>query len=232
MGCYSDDLLFIHIPKTGGWSCKNYLREHVPGVVFPEDKESGLPIGHVPLRDIQAFTGRKLDSFEKIIAVIRNPYEQQLSQWMFWRDRRARGGDHFHDYVAANHVTVESFLLDKRNDFHLWYEHHPTIGLKLRDPGLVGERLERGIYWYWLSVDGELPPNLQVIKAEELDEAFPEAVHSFTNKSQRQPMPHDNSTRSRRSFTEYYTHLACALVEDKFKWAFDNYYERLSERET
>jgi hypothetical protein len=201
-------------------------------MLFPADKESKLPIGHVPLRDIETFTGRKPESFQKIIAVIRNPYEQQLSQWMFWRDRRARGGDHFHDYVAANHATLESFLRDPRNDFHLWYEQHPQIGLRLRDPRLVGERLENGIYNYWLTIDDELPSNLEVIKAEELDEAFPKAVHEFSDKDTVQPMRRDNASPSRRSFTEYYTHLACSIVEHKFKWAFDNYYERLSERET
>lgn len=230
MGCYSDDLFFVHVPKCAGWSCKHYMREHVPGMLFPDDKESGLPIGHVPMRDVEKFTGRPLDSFKKIIAIIREPHDQQLSQWLFWRDRRARQGVHVHDYMAATHQTVESFLLDERCDFHLWYETHPLLGLAERPEGSVIRDARRGIYWYWLSVDDELPDNLEILKFEEIGETFPAAVAPFAGGAVH-PLGRENATPTRRPWREYYTPLAAQLVELKFAWAFDNYYERLCRKE-
>jgi hypothetical protein len=150
MGAYNDYVLFIHIPKTGGWSVKNYMREHLPDVLMPDDPRSKLPIGHVRLQDIERFTGRSPDSFALILAVLRNPYEQQISQACFWAKRFMRGGRHVHDINTWRHVFAErvetraaeciwshdafafepgdfnltGFVSDPRCDFHVWYEQH------------------------------------------------------------------------------------------------------------
>jgi hypothetical protein len=92
VGCYNDDVLFVHIPKCGGTAVKAYMAENLPGVKWPRPAtwfmardgrlevteadrkaahqstlDASLPIGHVPLRDIPRFTGRPLDSWYKII---------------------------------------------------------------------------------------------------------------------------------------------------------------------
>ncbi len=165
MGCYNDDLLFIHIPKCGGWSVKTYLKAHLSGVLLPDDEGSGLPIGHVPLRDIERFTGRSPNSFAKILAVIRNPYEQQLSQACYWATRyMMANGNHPHDIhtglylnrvqVMADwavaqvydqpfvwlpqHIDLDGFVADPRCDFHVWYEQHHAY-----HAGMSAEEQER-----------------------------------------------------------------------------------------
>jgi hypothetical protein len=150
MGAYNDDVLFIHIPKCGGWAVKKYMQEHLPNVLMPDNPEAKLPIGHVRLQDIERFTGRAPSTWKRIIAVVRNPYEQQLSQFTFWATRRGQGGTHIHDLVTGAYIDwprvlndcmprkgdweactwlphqmdLESWLQDPRSDFHVWYMQH------------------------------------------------------------------------------------------------------------
>lgn len=156
MGAYNDDVLLIHIPKCAGWSIKTYMRDHLPGVLMPDPKVSGsteksrLPIGHVRLQDIPRFTGRPVESFKLIIAPIRHPAAQQVSQATFWATRYLKGSRHVHDVNTWRHVSeaivqedimrcaltdeafewqprhinMAGFVADERCDFHVWYEQH------------------------------------------------------------------------------------------------------------
>lgn len=203
MGCYNDNLLFIHIPKCAGWSVKTYLKEHVPGMLMPDDEESKLPIGHVRLADIEHYTGRSPKSFKRIFAVIRNPYEQQVSQMCFWATRYIQGQRHVHDVATARHLRlplisqdivgcaldmgirftwqpehldVESFVRDPECDFHVWYQQHQAIG---PEPAAENENAYSafgGFYHYWLAIDGEIPRNLALIRQENLDKMLPKFV--------------------------------------------------------
>jgi len=240
MGCYNEELLFIHIPKCAGWSCKHYLKEHLPGMLMPDDPKSKLPIGHVRLADIERFTGRPPASFQKILAVIRDPYEQQLSQWAYCRDRYARGCRHVHDEVAASHATLTSFLMDPRCNFYVYYEQHHGFheGKSVAEqtvrrhdiPSRAPNRFEDcgGYYWYWLAMDGQrvLAPNLEIIRQDELDTAFPRAVAEWFEDDDPPPMPRLNTSPHGRDMKQYYTPAAAKLVEEKFDWAFQEHYEK------
>jgi len=240
MGMYNDDLLFIHIPKTGGWSCKTYLKQNCPGMLGPDDPDSRLPIGHVRLQDIERFTGRKPESFKQIIAVVRNPYEQQLSQWMFWRDRYARGQRHIHDIVAAASPTLTAFLQQPNCDFHCWYlQHHgfepgmtPAEQQQVRDteiPNLDGQNRYKdfgGMFLFWITVDGEIPGNVEILRCEDLSTAFPAAVSEFMDGSEMQRMARLNTSPGLSGeVREYYTPLAARLVEQKCQYAFRCHYD-------
>ena len=152
MGAYDENgrVLFIHIPKTGGWSVKKYCQEHLANWLMPNDPKSKLPIGHVRLQDIERFTGRKPESFELILAVLRNPFEQQISQACFWAKRFLQGGKHVHDVNTARYLrldrvqarlercayseeafsfqpgdlTLTGFVSDPACDFHIFYCQH------------------------------------------------------------------------------------------------------------
>lgn len=237
MGCYNDDILFIHIPKCAGWSVKRYLEANVPGILMPENEEAKLPIGHIRLQDIERFTGRSPESFRLIFAVVRDPYEQQLSQWAFWKDRYARGERHVHDMVAANYATLELWLQDPRCDFHVWYEQH--IGFEPAQPKelqriltqtLTTESHNRyenfgGYYRYWLTVDDEIPDNVQVIRCEELDEELPNILRPFMQ-CEPPPVKRLNTSPHGSNTKAYYTPLAASLVEAKFQWAFECHYAK------
>ena len=245
MGAYNDDVLFIHIPKTAGISCKQYMEANLPDVLWPkpEDEEavkaSKLPIGHIPLRDIPGLTGRSLDSWERIIAVIRNPYEQQVSQWNFWRDRYARGQRHMHDSAAAAHPSIHTWLDESGTpgvDFHIWYAHrfHPGENWVEAPRGDGTYNFWGGYYRFWLfDEDGRKPPNLTVLKAEDMNQTFPAALAPWIAGAPPE-MPHANRT-AHADYTEYYSHpeaervrKSLAIVEEKFRWTFDEgLYEKM-----
>ncbi len=246
MTCYNQDLLFIHIPRCGGTSCRAYLREHIPGLLTPDNPLSKLPTGHIRLADIERQTGRSPASFEKIIAIVRNPYEQQVSQAVFCA-KRYLGDSHpddLHDlsiwrYVAADlvqtdlrrcsqtaepfhflpqHINLTGCVADPRCDFHPWYPSawSPEMGTTYADFG--------GFYLYWFAIDGKIPENLTIVRFEELATAFPLAV-AVDTANPTEPMPHLNTSPHVRRWNDYYTPAAVSQVRRKFAWAFTGLYD-------
>jgi len=91
---FNKDILFIHIGKTGGTSAAEYLcKTLVPPVynVIPERAHKLGKAGneiflkgrrHATLEEAKDFLENMdidIDSFKKIIAVIRNPYNLEIS---------------------------------------------------------------------------------------------------------------------------------------------------------
>ncbi len=219
MSCYNDDVLFIHIPKCGGWSVKKYMEANLDEVLYadPNDEKkreaSMLPLGHIRLADMERFTGRKLESWKLIFAVLRDPYEQQLSQWSFWRDRFARGGRHIHDKVAASYATLTEWLQDRQCDFHTWYIQ------QLHDDRAINA--DSGFYRFWLEVHGEIPDNVITLDMHEIDERLPMLLRAFMQSQDLAAKPERLNTSPHSTKTrEYYTPTAARIVEEKFKWAF------------
>lgn len=233
MSVFNDELLFVHIPKTGGTSVREWLWQHLPGVrgqkpeTMPGGADTaGMPIGHVPLRDIEHFTGRSPSSFRRIIAILRDPYAQQLSQWRFWRERYAIGQRHPHDLTAAAHPTMDSWLGDPNCDFHLWYnlriapENHRAIEGKIVEDyaGFAG------YYKYWITVDGRIPDNVRVIRLEDIDHAWPATVESFVADPTIPLRKSNQGPSTPYPVRAYYTKESARMVQLKFRWAFSEHY--------
>lgn len=241
MGAYNDDVLFVHIPKTGGTAFKHYMAENLPAVKWPkpEDpeaiKESGLPIGHVPLRDIPELTGRPLESWDRIIGIIRDPYRHQVSQWWFWHKRYAEGDAHPHSVHAGMHPRIHTWLLDPFCDFHIWYEHrfHPGSELVQKPPSAVTSYEGWGGYYlYWLGIDGVIPDNVTVLRQEELNHEGPLALAPYMD-GPPPPMPEINKGGAidwQLAFMSSGLETAnrsLDIVTCKFRWCLENgYYQR------
>ncbi len=247
MGAYNQDVLLIHIPKCAGWSIKTYCREHLPGWLMPDDPKSGLPLGHVRLRDIERFTGRSPDSFKMILIPIRNPFEQQLSQLCYWAKRYLTGGRHIHDqlawqYVAETKVQREillcalrgqkfaftpqlvnltGFVCDPECDFHVWYEDSILSGKTAMQQFTSKEikaEYHRGLYRYWMTVDDEIPDNVKIVRVED-NAAIVAALQPFAD-HELPPLPVLNRSPWSGRVIDYYTPLARDCVVDKFRWTF------------
>lgn len=226
MTAFNDQILYIHIPKCGGTACRHYFKEHAPNIKFPRDHDYPFPLGHIALRDIERFSGRSPESFEVIYATIRNPYHQQLSQWLFWWDRHARGGEHFHDVRAAKYSRLHHWLLDSLAcDFHVWYDE--TVNGETKT---TSERASYndfgGYYRYWLAVDGEIPPNVEVVRFERMAKRIPTLLAERLGVQRLPPMPERNAGPPRNEPREYFSELAMRLVEEKFPWAFEHHYAK------
>ncbi len=260
MGAYNDDVLFIHIPKTGGTSAKRYMAEVLPDLKWPRtatwfmladgaDKVtaehhekaratvegSRLPIGHVPLKDLQRFTGRAPESWDRIIAILRNPFEQQVSQWWFWHTRYAEGDHHPSDIVAGMHSRFGSWLRDPYADYHRWYELQQFEDDEPMKTKPEADPAPRGYYRWWLEVDGEIPPNVVTLKMEEMATTLPAALAPYCDGVMPE-VPHVNAGSSilwRKALEAgvrvqpdgemtglEYLHDTLALMHRKFVWTF------------
>lgn len=233
MAVFSDRLLLIHIPKTAGQWCKTYLKRHVSGMNFPEDLDYPFPIGHIPLRDIEAFTGRKPESWDKIVAVVRDPYEQQVSQYLFWLGRYKKGQRHEHDVYTYNATQralkkgtkpLEEWLSRPGCDFHVWYQER--VGATVKSTAHTAGYIDFGSYYrFWLEVDGEIPDNVEVVRFEHLNEEFPKVVAEFAG-GVHEPGERVNVGPARqRDVHAFYSLPAMEMVERKFQWAFEHYYD-------
>lgn len=239
MAVFSTDanLLFIHVPKCGGHWAKHYLKKHVPGMNFPEDLDYPFPIGHIPLRDVEMFSGHPLESWKKIVAVIRNPYEQQVSQYKFWLGRYQKGQRHEHDvytYEATQKAKekgvppLEEWLSRPDAFFHVWYRER-VAGKVKTTAKRAGYSEFGGYYHYWLAVDGEIPDTVDIVRFENLNTEFPEAVAEFAGGVHDPGEPKNVGPKKKKDIRSYYSPVALDIVERNFEWTFsEGLYERWS----
>ena len=245
MGCFNDEVLFIHIPKTGGTAVKEAMWKQLPGMQGQQpatpgvqqkaDAQSPFPIGHMRLADVEHILGRPASSFRHVVAVLRNPYVQTVSQWLFWQGRYQRGGRHEHDLAAAAYPTIHGFLEDPRCDFHRWYgtEFTPRQPMAENPSNLYKDF--GGTYLWWLTgQDGKLPENLTLLRMEQLQSDLAE----FSARNLRTVLQLDQVNVGgwkQGQVMDYLVHRdspqrslrALDLVEAKFRWAFGLHYRRV-----
>lgn len=217
MSVVADDVAYLHVPKTGGISCRHYLLDHVPGAVDSVFHDhSPLPQAHVPVRDLPHWTGRPLASWRRIVATVRDPFAQQLSLWYHWRDAYARGGRRPLERVAALYPELSHWLMDPHGDWPLFYETRHKGGWASETEAWRWIQT-MGYYEWFLTVDGQVPENVALVRFEHLAEEFPAAMAPFVDG--RPPLEHHNPSRERTTHG-YYTEFGIQVVRDKFHWAF------------
>ena len=121
---YSKDVLFIHVPKTGGMAVTDLLLKVLPRPVcysHPHEADPALPpdiiqfIGdrHESLpeaRDILAQRGCTLEQFRLILAVIRNPYAIEVSRCCYLQNGNPVDRGHNQDHAVSG--DFEAFARD------------------------------------------------------------------------------------------------------------------------
>ena len=145
--------------------------------------------------------GRKLDDFEVVLAIIRNPYDLEVSRFHYLR--RGHLG-----VPGLAHTDTERLAL--AGDFAAFAERAPYHGRA---------RLEE-----WFEIDGRMPPNLGVLRFETLEADLRRAPTPFCRKFP--PLPHLNA-----SVHEPYARYLSPGIEEaiyrKYRWAFDRgFYQR------
>src|SRR5215207_7488423 len=101
---FSEDVLFLHVPKTGGVSVAHYLLRAlrppihyvIPGHLGLADRPGYIHIPDTPHRNLERTweflreRGIELADFKAIIAVIRNPYDLAVSNYAYQQQERLR----------------------------------------------------------------------------------------------------------------------------------------------
>jgi hypothetical protein len=218
----SDRVLFLHVPKTGGLSVSDYLVHNLAGPIeeslgakVDPHAERQFPFADLPGRvrvfpgrrhedlrqatDVLAERGRSLADFDVVLAVVRNPYDLEVSHFEHLRKPSVieRRGEDAPPVRAAT-----------SGDFGYFVEHAPFYGC-------LPARMER-----YYTLDGEVPVNLRLVRFEQLSEAVREAVAPYS--LDRWPFPHVNAS-IRRPYRDYLTPAIEQAIYDKYRYLFEHY---------
>lgn len=186
---FNRDIAYIHIPKCGGLSVVDLIRTTVPNTDEPYYR-------HTPYRSLPKHP------YKLVLATVRNPYEQQVSLYNFWRAEYENGkrGDVFN---AAHDLSFGQFIRSP-------YALHGADISQVRAAG--------GYYRWWITDrDGLEAPNLRLIKLEEIGQ-LPEVIKPYQVLSGE--LPHNNACDHAEWESYYQTSDDYETVTDHFGWIF------------
>lgn len=216
---FNKDILFIHIGKTGGTSAANYLCKTLnPKVynVIPR-RAHGKLIGHEELRVGQrhatleeaiAYTkehnNMNVDDFKEIIAVIRHPYNLEISLFNYYKRLLSNQPDILDNAPLRKEIV-------SRGDFvefvkAKFYHRH---NLNIRK---------------YVSIEGKIPKNVRIVKFENMVDTFIEIGQKYGNGNL--DFPHLNKTKP-VDIREYINSDVEEIIYRKYNWVFSKgKYER------
>jgi SAM-dependent methyltransferase len=213
---FSKDVLFLHVPKTGGTSVTRHLLEVLPAPVYyvrpdgvEEDyaqRDGVVQIAgprHASLPQAVDLLGEYdlgLADFKLILAAIRNPYSLEVSRYHYLR----RG--HPEDVGRNQRLALT-------RDFSAFAAESSF--------GASGQALEN--YFHW---ENRFPPNLTIARFESLEADVKQALESIEIASH-EAFHWMNKSRH-ADFASYYTREGEEAVFNKYRWVFDaGLYERM-----
>ncbi len=213
---FNQDLLFLHVPKTGGMAVTKKLLDVLPKPIYYGLPEGAKNKAHNPpevfattnkrhgnLKDAREWVseyGKTLADFRKIVATVRNPYAMEVSRYFYLR----RG--YAWDQGKAQKIALES-------DFETFAVNSPYFGRKTSQ-----------VEDYFL-LDGITPRNLAVIKNEELYSDL-KKVLAEVGVTLDNPITRVNHTKH-QDFNQYITPKAEAAIYERYRWLFDTgFYQR------
>jgi hypothetical protein len=217
---FCKDLLFIHIPKTGGMSVSQYLLKLLPKPVYyaqptPDDNIQDKGIVQIPgkrhesldeARKVVSEYGLEICDFPLILTILRNPYSLEVSRYAYLR--AGHPWDRGPNQQLALTADFETFA--KESFYH----------------GGPSKTIES-----YLLLDGKLPENLEIVKFEELVEGVEKALRRIGIEAGVADFPWVNRSQH-ADHRSYYTEGAEEAVYRRYKWVFDHgFYERMDPRQ-
>lgn len=189
------------------------LLESLEGQVFvtgPFDQKREGRVGYFPgrrhetLMDAQSFfTYRNMDltGFERIFAVMRNPYDLELSRYAYLRKNLPQ------DRGPAQNIALE-------NDYKDYLKQAPFFGMN--PPRL-------NLYF---SMNGALPDNLTVLKFENLNNDIETYMGAYLSSGYK--LPFENVSKHKK-YQDVYDAECEQLVFERNRWFFEKgFYARES----
>ena len=219
---FNKDTLFIHLGKTGGISVANYLcqvlRPPVVSVVRHNEFDLLKQIGHeimVPwkrhanLVEAKAYLKTKninIEDFKIIIIVIRDPVELDFSYYRHLRTPR------YIKKLSQKPIHAEKLAAAQKD--YSFFAAKPFTHYQgdLKD---------------YFEIDGVIPPNMRIIRFENLSEEIPELVEPYSVKGMR--FPHRN--KSAENFERpALSVVAIESIKEKYRWIYDKGFYPLPEK--
>ena len=227
---FNDDVMFIHVPKTGGMSVTAYLLNNLPGQIYltvPEEafeharsramfpdvyeRLNLLPgTRHEDLaaaKQVAAGLGRRLQDFKLILAIVRNPYDLEVSYYCHLRKERIRKEGELRRTTGSRSAPL-AWTLAAAGDFETFARQAPYYGR-------LPSRIER-----YYSIRGQTPANMKIVRLEDIDGGI-RALAPYTKG--RCSLPHHNRTIKRAGWRDYITPASEAAIYEKYRYLFSFY---------
>jgi len=210
---WNNELLFLHVPKTGGMSVTDFLLDNLAlPVHYTTDskhrrkKRARFHEGrrHETLVEAEGYfnsmRNSSISDFEVVVAVMRNPYDLEVSRYHYLQKGNAV------DKGLAQDLAVAG-------DFTQYLREAPFFGAS-------PPRIDR-----YFTIMGSMPDNLRIIRYENLEQDFHRLVGPhLANKRAR--LPHMNKS-ARSDWRDYFDEEAEELCYQRHAWFFDKgYYTR------
>jgi hypothetical protein len=207
---WNDEFLFLHVPKTAGVSMTQMFLKGLNGKVhitgpFEKKKERNIEFingrRHETLIDAESFftyRNKSIVDFKKIFAVMRSPYDAEVSRYAYLRNGYAI------DKGPAQRIAMEG-------NFKEYLRTAPYFGQ-------FPPRLDR-----YFNIFGIVPANLVILKYERLDNE----IELHLKPILREVILGKENPSNRLSCEEMYDQECEELCYMRHSWFFDNgYYSR------
>ena len=211
---WNNEILFLHLPKTAGMSMTALLEENLSGPVCISEpgidrrlEKDGLIYfpgkRHENLFDAESFftyRNRSVFDFEKVLVVMRNPYDLEVSRYFYLR----KGRDV--DRGPAQEIAMSC-------DFTEYLQRAPFFGQK-------PPRLDK-----YFSMNGMIPDNMAILRYENLSNDIEFNLEKFL-KSKDYKLNHINKS-NRKPATDLYDKETEEMCYLRHRWFFDKgFYSR------
>lgn len=210
---WTKDILFLHVPKTGGMSVTEFLLKNLDGPVSytSDTRHSGARHAkfiegsrHETLADAESFftyKNRSVFDFDAIFAVMRNPYDLEVSRYHYLRQG-----------LKVDRGPAQDLAL--AGDFREYLRNAAFFGA-------LPPRLDR-----YFQLGNVIPPNMQILRNEYLDVDLRMRLAPYLVANPTE-LPRSNTTQH-DSWTEYYDDVTEELCYRRHRWFFDlGFYPRL-----
>ena len=222
---FNEEIVFIHNGKAGGTSCSQFLLDHLKRPLYNchrnavgdpqlKGRSAGVtPVPHIArhctlkmaLAEIYKLTTRKIEDFQKVFVVIRNPYELEYSYYCHLQKPGvvSRVSKTRPRLVELAKSGFKNFVL--HSGYHSLY---PQEGFFL--------------------VDGIQPPeNVELIRFETLETSFPVAVGPYLQTKNPTFFPNLNRSNYEADLNKLLTPDIQQLIIHKHEYMFElGYYEK------
>lgn len=210
---WCDQFAFVHYPKTAGKTLTRFFvqawprpiagfisRGQVHELADCDLASTGIQVGrgHENLAETARLVregGGDLGRMQAVFCCIRNPYDLMVSNYHFMRQ------------TFANNRERPNFIIAHENDFTSYCEK-------------VGVASPKN----WMTLDGEQPENLQIIRFEHMAD---DLTRFATQYGFAQPQLDHLNASKRAHYSEYLSARSEAAIAERFGYWFDaGYYTR------
>jgi hypothetical protein len=205
---FNDTTLFVHNPKTAGTSLISYLKAILSGSVHEAGvRQLGTYHPSLSMALGYAYAVRGHTSFDRIISVIRNPFDREVSMYVYFRDVLSTSPGLSADLpdFAMQRRVLKTKELDFRSYLRWLWDVEGTVDI-----------------WrsrcFCEAVEISDTSCVRLIRFERLDEDLSRALHIKEAR-----IPRRNESDRKRT-AEYYDQETINIVQNSYEWMFTKGY--------